>query len=240
MRKFSDFLYHATDDGGGSADDNLTQDEIDMVQQVRNSGISPRELVRKAQENVRAGAGDKRNQAPTPEQIVAAAGKQGAMAAQGEIRKKEMLDTVKGSIDQFGKDAKFDDIDCQQIQATVSQAVVNRADYAKMTYVQTLAVIKEETQKECERRGAKGNPAATRKAAERRLDKEDDAVDSSTSGGRSAPSTDDDTREDDDFDGSLCGTGNEKCFAMTDQELSAQYSRKAQGFLKKARSAART
>lgn len=212
----------------------LSPEEADMVQQARNSGMSPRDLVRKAQENVRAG-----NNRVNQDQINVEAAKAGRAAAEATLRSREMVDLVRGTATGF-KALELDGTDLDQIQATVSRAVITRPDYGKLTYQQTLDAIKEETTKECQRRERKnGVPDSARRTVESRLDKEEDAVAGSRSGGRSASSqTEEDSEDTDDFDGSLCGTGDDKAFAMTDAELNAQYSRKAQKFLKDARKTA--
>jgi hypothetical protein len=207
-------------------DDELTPQERDAVQQMRNSGLAPGEAVKRAMASSSA-----KSQAVDPNTpLTPMQQKQAELLVEGANRRREFTETVKGVVDSF---EGFDATDLKQIQATAAETVAKNPDYAKWSYDETKAKLAEATKAECERRGKGSGKSEQQTKAEKRLEKEDAAVDSGKGGGRSAPPAHESDEED--FDGSLCGTGDEKAFAITDAELNARYSQKAQKFLKKER-----
>lgn len=239
--RYYDSILRSPDQEGAGGEHDLTQEELDAVQQIRNSGLSPREVVRRAAASVADRNNSGGGQRMTAEQVLNEAQRRGELAAQNVLRQAEYKKAVADAIeDPAFKDLSLDETDRLQIQNTVATAVTSRADFKNLTYEQTVAAVKEAAKAECTRRAAKGTtPGQQRDTAAARLAKQDDAVDSSRSSGRSAPPDPEDDKDFDDFDGSVCGTGDEKAFAMTDAELTAQYNKRANSFLKKARKAAK-
>jgi len=222
-------------DEEGLGDDELTPEERDAVQQIRNSGLPPKEVLRRAQENARrAGATPRADGAASKE-------KEGELVRRMELRfeaalgARDLKEAVKGVVSSY-EALKDDPTDVEQIESAAARALRSRADIATLNFEQTKAALAEEAKKECDRRLKKidASKAAAKTAAEKRLDNEQKAVDTGKGGGRSDASTND-AEEVDDFDGSVCGMPNEKAFAMTDHELNTIYSRKAQTMLRKQR-----
>jgi hypothetical protein len=213
---------------GGS--DNLTDAERDAVQQMRNSGLPPAEILRRARENVQP-ANKTAAAAPTEQDVL----RRAELVAEGAIGKQQFKEAIRGAVNAF-PEFKDEPTDYEQIEATAIRNVMGRTDLPKLSFEQSKQAFADAAKAECERRLKKvgGTKAADQKStAEERLAKEAAAVDGGNEGGRSAPSKVDDGVPED-FDGSECGLPS-KAFAMTDNELSVRTSQRAQKFLRTAR-----
>ena len=177
------------DDGtSGDAGAALTADERALIQQTRNAGISPAEVLDRAQKQMAA----EKNPAPKPEptkpitpEMVA---RQAEYAANLALAQRDMQTTVRNVVDGFAQ-LKGDPVELRQIETEAANAVRARADYATIKGAEKMtAALAEATKAECERRISKfatSKASDDRKRAEERLDKQGDAVESGKGEGHS-------------------------------------------------------
>jgi len=182
-------------DGVGDAGADLTADERAFIQQTRNMGVAPSEVLERAQKQV---AAEKADQAKKTVDTTKAApaepitreemARQAQYAANVALAERDMQTTLKNVVDEFPQ-LKGDAVELRQIEMEAAATVRARADYATLKSADKMsAAFAEAAKAECDRRVKKFSAVKAtedRKRAEERLDKQGDAVDSGKGEGRS-------------------------------------------------------
>jgi hypothetical protein len=183
-------------EGQGDAGADLTADERAFIQQTRNMGVAPSEVMERAQKQVAAETAEAKKTKPAEPSKAAAAEpitreemvRQTQYAANVALAERDMQTTLKGVVEEYPA-LKGDAVELRQIEMEAANTVRARADYATLKSADKLsAAFAEAAKAECERRVKKFSAVKAtedRKRAEDRLDKQGDAVDSGKGEGRS-------------------------------------------------------
>jgi len=194
---------------GGDAGADLTDEERAALQQMRNSGLSPAEVLDRAQkqvvaENLAAKLAKANVPTVTPEMVA----KQAQYAAELTMTQRDMKTMLRSVIDEFPA-LKGDPVEYRQVEIEAAAAVRARPDYASLNTPEKMTeAFAAAAKAECERKVGKvdqAKAAVDRAKAEQRLDKQDDAVETGKGNSHSDRPTLSPTQMES-FDGSICGT----------------------------------